>query len=250
MFEFSNKILLLLRANIKVRYRQTWIGFFWVLLNPILVFTVQLVLFQQIFQNQDSQYPFYLMSGLLPWFFLSQTVEMSCTQLKSHALLARNLRIGPFHLVTSLVLENYLNFLCYFILIALSVSFFAETPALLFAGALLASIPFFFFVACVSFCAAVLHTLFKDVKYIAHFLFTLLYFATPTFYKLDFLSESFRSLVYFNPIFWQLRLFRVFAETPEQLPIIIGINAAILVVVGLFSFVVWQKLHARVYLKL
>lgn len=250
MPEFFNQILLLLKANIKVRYRQTWVGFFWVLLNPILVYVAQLMIFQQVFKHDDPNYPLYLMSGLFPWFFLSQTVEMSCTQLKANALLARNLRIGPIHVITSLVFENYLNFFCYFILTSFVMNFFFEVPIWFVLSSLAASVPFFVFVACVSFSASLLHTLFKDIKYIAHFLFTLLYFLTPTFYKMNFLSEGYRQIVHLNPMYWQLQLFRLSLEPTENTGTLLSVNFLFLAVVITACFLLWQRLRARVYLKL
>lgn len=65
------QLLNLVKINIKVRYRDTWLGFFWVLFNPILIYSVQSFIFRGLFKNNSTEYMIYLLFGLFPWFFLT-----------------------------------------------------------------------------------------------------------------------------------------------------------------------------------
>ena len=162
----------LVQINIKVRYRDTWLGFFWVLLNPILLYAVQAFIFSNLFKNTSSEYLVYLLTGLFPWFFLTQTAEMSCTYLKQKSLFLRNLKFTPFFMILSLVLENYINFLFSSFLVFSFLLFFKITTFFVFFSFYLASLFFFIVVLSVSYFLSYAHTLFKDVKYIIQFLFT------------------------------------------------------------------------------
>src|SRR3989344_685929 len=117
MFKHIFELLTLVEINLKIRYRQTVIGFLWVILNPIVLYFVQVYLFSRILNRSDSSYYFYLLSGLLPWFYLSQTAEMGCDYISSNSGLIKNLNIHPFKLIASLAVENYINMLCASIII-------------------------------------------------------------------------------------------------------------------------------------
>ena len=60
-------------ANMKSRYRRTFAGFIWVIMNPILVFLIQNFVFRNILNIKIDHYVLFLLGGLLPWIFISQT---------------------------------------------------------------------------------------------------------------------------------------------------------------------------------
>jgi lipopolysaccharide transport system permease protein len=77
-----NQLRSLTVANLKIRYRKTWIGFLWVLLNPVILLTVQSFIFLHVLNVSRNHYLLYLISGFLPWIFLSQTWELVAGILK------------------------------------------------------------------------------------------------------------------------------------------------------------------------
>ncbi len=64
----------LIRRNLKVRYKNSVLGFFWSLLNPLMQIGVWWFVFKIILQNPEPNYMAYLITGFLPWLFFSQTV--------------------------------------------------------------------------------------------------------------------------------------------------------------------------------
>src|SRR4051812_48169864 len=57
-------------ANLKTRYRNTSLGFLWVLLNPILIYGAQSYAFGRILKLDVSHYNLFLVTGLIPWIFI------------------------------------------------------------------------------------------------------------------------------------------------------------------------------------
>ena len=252
---FNNQVSQLInfvKLNIKVRYRDTWLGFFWVLLNPILLFVVQAYIFRALFNNLSGDFLIYLATGLFPWFFLTQTAEMSCTYLKQKALLIRNLQLTPFFMIFSLALENYVNFLfsSLIVFVVLGLQFTISLNAMLIFY--VASIFFFLLVLCLSYFLSYAHTLFRDVKYIVQFLFTLLYFLTPTFYYLNSVSANTQTLIKLNPMFWILKIFRLGLIQQNDEPVGQTILVFLLIISIALIFTSWatKKLHNRFYLRL
>ena len=65
-------------SEMKGRYRNTWAGFIWVIINPILMFSVQALVFKHILRLNMERYYLFLLGGLLPWIFISSTLNMTC----------------------------------------------------------------------------------------------------------------------------------------------------------------------------
>lgn len=250
-YKYIKNILYLVAINIKIRYRETWIGFIWVLLNPILLYSVQAFIFTNVLKNHDGSYLTYLMKGLFPWFFLSQTAEMSCTHVKNNSILLKNLQMHPFTLVLTLVIENYFNFISSVLIVSL---FLLSNQLLSFADLLLflgLTIPFFIVTLCISFISSLLHTIFKDFKYISHFLFTLLYFLTPTFYSTENIPSQYKYLIQFNPFYWMIDVFRInINQSLSEKYFSLGVFISILIFLGFLCIILWKNLKNKIYLRL
>ena len=74
---FIRQLISLTFANMKARYRKTLAGFIWVILNPIILYSVQSIVFRKILKIDVPDYSLFLMGGLLPWIFITNTLEMS-----------------------------------------------------------------------------------------------------------------------------------------------------------------------------
>ena len=107
----------------KARYRKTIAGFLWVILNPIILYLVQSVVFKKVLKIDIPDYTLFLLGGLLPWIFITNTLEMSIPYLYNSHNLLRGFRINPLLLVLSQVLDNFFNFLVAFVIILIPVFF-------------------------------------------------------------------------------------------------------------------------------
>lgn len=249
MNNFVSDVTSLVEINLKVRYRQTIIGFLWVLSNPILLYFVQAILFGHLLRGTSDNYYFYLFSGLLPWFYISQTAEMGCNLINSHARLIRNVRVHPFKIICALATENFINFICASVIIFGALFIIFNLSPLLFLQYLLTSVFLVPLVAEITFIASVLNSLVKDTRYVLHFVFTVLYFMTPSFYDPASLPSVAQSLLKLNPFYWVISLFRLNLQSPE-FATVIGLNLAFVIILGLISYTLWKSLKAQVYLKI
>ena len=61
--------------DLRVRYQRSVLGFFWTLLNPILMMTTMTLVFSQVFDFAKDNYIVYLFAGMVPWNFLNGQPE-------------------------------------------------------------------------------------------------------------------------------------------------------------------------------
>ena len=74
VWRYREVLLNLVRRNLKVRYKNSILGFFWSLLNPLMQIGVWWFVFKIVLGNQEPNYMAKLICGFLPWLFFSQTV--------------------------------------------------------------------------------------------------------------------------------------------------------------------------------
>lgn len=245
----TSELLSLLLVNLKVRYRHTFIGFLWVIINPITLYFVQAFLFTKILNPGNNQYPIYLLTGLLPWFYISQTAEMGCNYISTNSALIKNLKLHPAKLIASLALENYINFICAFAITFAYNLFNYDIGDFSLISFLAASIWLILVVSCITFISSILNIIYKDTKYILHFLFTILYFITPTFFYETQLPGWLAAVLKLNPFYWVIGLFRLQSLDNQSL-VVIAVNLVILAFLMGTSILLWKKIKNTVYSKL
>jgi len=102
----------LVLRDLKARYKNSVLGFFWSLLNPLgmmLVFTVVFTVLLPQYAMPD--YPVFLLSALLPWNFLVGSLTAGTTSVLANAPLVRKMYFPREVLPISAVLANLVNFL-------------------------------------------------------------------------------------------------------------------------------------------
>src|SRR3954451_9784201 len=77
--------------ELRVRYQRSMLGFFWTLLHPILMMTTLTIVFSQLFKIKREDYAIFLFAGMVPWNFLSGSVNDSAFSIISNEALIRKI---------------------------------------------------------------------------------------------------------------------------------------------------------------
>ena len=182
VFRHRGLLAALTLRELKARYRGSILGFFWSLVQPLLLLAVYTFVFSVVFQPRTAgadPYALFLVCGLFPWIWLSTALVEGTTSLVASAGLIRR-AVFPAELLPIVpVLANLVH-----LLLALPVIVALELP--LIAGLALA--------------LAALHAHFKDVKDLLTSALTLLFFLTPVLFPLAAVGiPALRRLVRLNP---------------------------------------------------
>ena len=103
----------LVSRELKARYRGSVLGFFWSLLNPLLMLTVYSIVFQFILPNRSEStrpYAVFLFCGLLPWNWFSSAVSDSAASLLTHGALLKKILFPAEVLPAVAVLSQGIHF--------------------------------------------------------------------------------------------------------------------------------------------
>jgi ABC-type polysaccharide/polyol phosphate export permease len=242
---FNNSLVIqeLVLASLRSRFRQTWGGLVWVLLNPLITYIVHCFILAKVLNINLPNLPIYLLGGVLPWSFFSTTLEMSPTALKNSRELIHSFSISPFTIIAIIVVENFVTFLMSFTVLAIALSFFYQLPLQNIYFLPFAAMLFFIFTFFVSISIAILNVFYRDIRFIVSFAMSILFFLTPILYSEKKFPTQYIWIVNYNPLYKVLLLFRAcIYEFETPLSFLVIVNALITIfLVFLLTVAIWNK---------
>jgi len=185
-------ISILTQRELAARYRASVLGFFWSLLNPLMVLAVYAVVFTTVFQPRfagGKPYPLFLFAGLLPWMFFSGVILDAAITLVDNGPLLAKVMCPPELFPAVTVLSHLVHHI-----LALPVLVGAMAAASYFGWHVfpwtmfllpLALIPWILVAAGGAMAISALAVRLRDLRdLVGHFL-NILFFASPIIYSLD-----------------------------------------------------------------
>jgi ABC-2 type transport system permease protein len=174
----------LVRRNLKVRYKNSVLGFFWSLLNPLMQIAVWWFVFKVILESTEPNYTATLITGFLPWLFFSQTVLDSTMSVTQEISLVKKAYFPRAILPLSTVLSNLIHLgFAFIVLLALFAIWRVDMNVywlLVIPSTLLIAV----FAYGLSAMLAAWSVFYADVKFIVGNLLGLWFFLTPVLYPL------------------------------------------------------------------
>lgn len=191
----------LTHKEIKTRYKNSCLGYAWSVLNPLSFAVVYFVAFGLVMKVDVPQYPLFLLAGLLPWQWVSHSMSAAPNIFLVNATLVKKVRFPWNALVISTVLNDGVHFLLSVPVIMLGLFYYGSAPS----GVWLVGVPAlafaqFMLVYGAALAVASLNLFFRDLERLVTLLMTFLLFLTPITYSSAMIPESYRHLVYINPI--------------------------------------------------
>lgn len=191
LWQFRGLVKNLVIRDLKVRYKNSALGVFWSLLNPLLMMVVFTAVFTVMRGEAVSDFPVFVLIGLLPWQFFSNSVMAATGAIVGNAHLINKVYFPREVLVISGALSNLVNFLLALVVLFPIMFLFHIS---LTVWALLLPVVIFvelLFLLGVGFIVATANVFYRDVQMIMDVVLLAGFFLTPIFYSLDILPHSY-----------------------------------------------------------
>jgi ABC-type polysaccharide/polyol phosphate export permease len=240
----------LVSRELKARYRGSVLGFFWSLLNPLLMLAVYAVVFTLVFPGRSaatSPYAVFLFCGLLPWNWLASSLTDAAASLVVHGPLLKKVLFPAEVLPAVAILSQGVHFLLALpvLLAALlggAAGLFGTpvpvTAALVQVPALLLLEGLFLLGFGLLLAALTVH--FRDVKDLLATALSLWFFGTPVLYTLSEIRDgTLKEILSWNPVAplfagWHDALFYGRWIAPERWLVMAGVSLAALAIGAAF----------------
>jgi len=175
----------LVRRNLKVRYKNSVLGFAWSLLNPLMQIGVWYFVFKILFQHGEANFMPFLVIGFLPWLFFSQTVMDSTACVTQEMALVKKAYFPRTILPLSSLISNLIHLALAFVVVFGLFAIWGVDVNIYYLWVIPATILVAIFAYGLSALLAAWSVFYADVKFIVGNLIGLWFFLTPVLYPLS-----------------------------------------------------------------
>jgi lipopolysaccharide transport system permease protein len=199
--EYRELLYQITLRDLKLRYKQTVMGFGWAIFMPLLNTAIFSVIFTRVAPiDTGVPYPVWAYCGLAVWNFFASGVKFATNSLAGNLNLVTKVYFPREVLPLSAVLVAAVDFLVSTTVLAALMIWYRVTPgwALLFVPLLL--LVHLFFTTAVSLVLSMANVFYRDVKYLVEALITLWMFATSVVYPIDRVGGRLGAVLALNPM--------------------------------------------------
>ncbi|PJD93159.1 MAG: hypothetical protein CK424_02940 [Legionella sp.] len=198
----------LVRQQLILRYRRTFLGYLWTLFNPLLMMSVTSVVFSTIFKLDLKTYAVFLFSGMVAYNYFATCVAQTGQSLLGHEQLLKKIYVPkvlfPLSVSFTLLVDSILMASSLFIII-LGIGG-KLTIALFFIP--VAYVLLYFFSFGLGLILSICVVYFRDLQHIVGIVMQVLLFLSPVFYKPDSMAGKVKRFIDINPLTYFIKLFR------------------------------------------
>ena len=251
LWRYRELLYFLTWREIKVRYKQTALGFAWAIIQPFCMMIVFTLFFGNLAKvpSEGVPYPLFSYAALLPWTLFAEGINRSSMSMVQQANLVQKVYFPRLAMPLSGILSPVVDFAIAFTILIGMMFYFGFPPTIRILW-----LPVFIILAVmtalgVGLWLSAINVRYRDVRYVIPFLVQLWLFASPVVYSSTLLPERFQVLYGLNPMAGVIEGFRWAAlgtEPPGSLIASSVIIVIVLLVSGAYYFRRMEKTFADV----
>lgn len=210
-YKYKDLIVLLVSRDLKLKYRRSFLGYLWSVLNPLLIMIVLTAVFSSMFHKDIVNFPVYLLAGRTIFEFVTGSTSQALYSVTSNAALLKKTYVPKYIFTFSKITSNLVDMILS--LGALAIVMIVTKAHFTFYILLspLVILQVYIFSCGLGFFLAQANVFFRDIQYIYKAVTTAWLYVTPIFYPIETLSKELQFLIKaFNPLYYYVAQFRDF----------------------------------------
>ena len=199
----------LVKKGIKLKYRRSYLGIVWSLLEPLLTMIVLTIVFGTLYGNTDKTFPVYILTGRLIYSYYSTATKSALKSIRANSAMIKKVYVPKYLYPLSTVIFNYIIFLISLIVLAAVSIALGIKPTIYLLQAPIALI----LVLILSYgCGMILATIgvfFRDMEYLwSVVLMIIMYTCAIFYYPEKLLKSGWFWILKYNPLYGIIKIFR------------------------------------------
>lgn len=269
IFKYKDLLYQLVSRDIKLKYRRSFLGYVWSILNPLLIMLIMSLVFSFLFQRGIEFFPLYLLAGRSVFEFVHSATSKALGSITDNTSLLKKTYVSKFMFPLSKMTASMVDFVFSLGALLIVMVFYSIVDGrVLFSfwnlGIILVIVEAYVFALGLGFLLAQLHVFFRDIRYIYNAFMTMWTYCSAIFYDVGMFYDKAakqvaagttpyalylaRIVENCNPLYIYIKQFRYFIWVPtlENVPywanlnqwdFILGIAyAVIMLVIGVYFF--------------
>ena len=230
----------LVKKGIKLKYRRSYLGILWSMLEPLLSMVVLTIVFGTLYGNTDKTFPVYILSGRLLYSFYSSATKAALKSIRSNAAMIKKVYVPKYLYPLSTVIYNYIIFLISLVVLAIVGVILGVKPTIYLLQAPVALIIILILSYGSGMFLATIGVFFRDIEYLwSVALMLIMYTCAIFYYPSKLLKSGWAWILKFNPLYCTIQIIRsaIFGE-PMYAPYVIYAVAfsVVITIIGLVCF--------------
>lgn len=243
IFQYRQLLFALTMKSFKSKYKNSLLGIFWSLLNPLLNVLIFTFIFSVIIKINIKDYPLYLLCTILPWNFFNSAVSNSVGSIVEDGHVVKNTFFPYEAIPIAITIAHLINFLIDLLILLPILILFGRGVSIIWLH-----IPFLVFIEFVLTCAlsifmAGLYVLFRDLNFILNLSLRLFFYFVPVVYTLELVPKNLHYFYLLNPLavivdsFAKIFFYRI---TPDFKWLILASLESIIIFI--LCFIIFQRI--------
>ncbi len=251
LWGFRELLYFFVWRDVKIRYKQSLLGFSWAIIQPLFMMVIFSLLFGR-FAKMPSDgipYPLYSIAAVLPWTLFAQGLDRSTTSMVREPHLMTKVYFPRMIMPLAGVISPLVDFAAASTILIGMMAYYGAMPTanivwlpLLIIFAVLSSLG-------VSLWLSALNVQYRDFQYVVPFLVQIWLFASPVVYPSSILPEPWQTLSGLNPMAGVIAGFRwalLGTSPPSMMILLSAVIVVVLLVTGAFYFKRMEQYFADV----
>ena len=199
----------LVKRGIRLKYRRSYLGILWSLIEPLLTTIVLVIVFGTLF-DRGREFPLYVVTGRLLFGFFSNATKSGCKSVRRNASMIKKVYIAKYLYPLSSVLFNFIIFGISLIVIIPICIYVRIAPHLIYIWQVFPALINLFLVTLgISILLATLNVFFRDIEYLWNVATLIIMYLCAIFYPVERLMASgWAWLLDLNPLYGCIELMR------------------------------------------
>lgn len=229
--------------DFRIKYRNTLLGYFWSILEPLLLFIILYVVYSlRIFRFTVINYPLFLLTGIIIYHFFSQSTKEGLKSIVQKTNIIQNLKLPLSTIIISSMLHSIITLL---INLSILIIFMVITNPTIYFYNVLLYLPLIIFISIIlfigiSFILSSIMVKWRDIMFLWGVFVRLMFWITPILYPLSIIPKNFQKYFLYNPltiIIGELRNILILNGQPNLINILyLGISSFIILILGYLFF--------------
>lgn len=200
----------LVGRDIKARYKQSILGYAWVIMVPVIHLSVMTIVFSYFIKVPTGgiPYPIYLFVALVPWMFFSNSITAATASLLANSQLITKIyfprEIFPLSAILAKTVDLFLS-----VLVLIGIMIYFKMPV--YISILYVPVIFLFqflFTVGVSLIISALNVFYRDIENVLPVLLLVWMYLTPVFYPPELIPENLIKIMNINPMIGVINSYR------------------------------------------
>ena len=227
--------------EIKQRYKQSVLGYAWVILNPFFQMLVMAFVFSIIMRipHLGVPYPIFLYAGLLPWTLFSNSLNAAVNALVANAGLITKIYFPREIFVISTIMAKMVDFALSLTIFVVFMIYFKVAIS----WNILWVVPIFaiqqLFTYGLSLFLAAANLFYRDIQYLLGLIILIWMYLTPVIYSTELFPEKYRWIFQLNPMAVIINAYRqvvLAGGVPNLRSLAIALVLSMILLIGGYKF--------------